>query len=100
MMMLKFGRIVNLDALEGLTTNKMIGELEQNLQQEVNKYDNAMATVEVSRNKQLNKHTHIYMYTCIGLINTSYMYQINSVLLLHLFIRKGSTVLVKSYCLL
>ena len=48
MMRLKFGRIVNLDALEGLTTNKMIGELEESLQEEENKYDIAMAKVEVS----------------------------------------------------
>ncbi len=60
-MRLKFGRIVNLDALEGLTTNKMIGELEQNLQEEVNGYDNAMATVEVGSNT--------YCITCTRLIS-------------------------------
>ena len=46
-MRLKFGRIVNLDALEGLTTNKMIGELEESLQTEQMKHDIAMARVEV-----------------------------------------------------
>ena len=46
-MMLKFGRIVNLDALEGLTTNKMIGELEDSLQQEERRHINAMGKAEV-----------------------------------------------------
>ena len=54
-MRLKFGRIVNLDALEGLTTNKMIGELEESLQTEQMKHDIAMATVEVGT----------YTYTCV-----------------------------------
>ena len=48
MMRLKFGRTVNLDALEGLTTNKMIGELEESLQNEERKYENAVAKLEVS----------------------------------------------------
>ena len=48
MMRLKFGRTVNLDALEGLTTNKMIGELEESLQNEERKYENAVAKLEVN----------------------------------------------------
>lgn len=61
MMMLKFGRIVNLDALEGLTTNKMIGELEDSLQQEETRHINAMNKSEVP--------TIMYMYMYLYIIH-------------------------------
>ena len=47
MMMLKFGRIVNLDALEGLTTNKLIGELELTLKEAEMKYEHSKLHLEV-----------------------------------------------------
>jgi WD40 repeat protein len=46
MMMLKFGRIVNLEALEGLTTNKLIGELEEVLKEENKKYEKSKKKIE------------------------------------------------------
>ena len=46
-MMLKFGRIVNLDALEGLTTNKLIGELELTLKEAEMKYEHSKLHLEV-----------------------------------------------------
>ena len=55
-MRLKFGRIVNIDALEGLTTNKMIGELEENLRQEERKHDIKMYMLEV----RLFQYFHCY----------------------------------------
>lgn len=47
MMMLKFGRIVNLDALEGLTTNKLIGELEQKIREQERQSDRRKRALEV-----------------------------------------------------
>lgn len=47
MMMLKFGRVVNLDALEGLTTNKLVGELEQTLNEMDMKYEGSKINLEV-----------------------------------------------------
>lgn len=48
MMMLKFGRVVNLEALEGLATNKLIGELEEQLQAQEAKLEKGKRMVEVS----------------------------------------------------
>ena len=56
-MHLKFGRIVNIDALEGLTTNKMIGELEEILRQEERKHDIKMYMLEV----RLFQYFHCYI---------------------------------------
>ena len=47
MMMLKFGRLVNLDALEGLTTNKLVGELEEALKKETEKYEKSKMQLQV-----------------------------------------------------
>lgn len=48
MMMLKFGRVVNLDALEGLTTNKLVGELEELLQKETVQYEKSKNRLQVN----------------------------------------------------
>ena len=66
MMMLKFGRVVNLDALEGLTTNKMIGELEQTLKEAERKYERAKCKLEVSF--VLFIYCHYGGYTCTGIL--------------------------------
>ena len=47
MMLLKFGRVVNLDALEGLTTNKLVGELEETLREMDKKYEKSKRRIEV-----------------------------------------------------
>ena len=51
MMMLKFGRVVNLDALEGLTTNKVINELEKKVRGQERAGDRQMRALEVSRER-------------------------------------------------
>lgn len=48
MMVLKFGRVVNLEALEGLATNKLIGELEDQLQAQEAKLEKERRTIEVN----------------------------------------------------
>ena len=53
MMMLKFGRVVNLDALEGLTTNKLISELEKKVRAQERGGDQQIAALEVSKAMQL-----------------------------------------------
>ena len=52
MMMLKFGRVVNLDALEGLTTNKVINELEKKVRGQERAGDRQMRALEVSRERE------------------------------------------------
>ena len=47
MMMLKFGRVVNLDALEGLGTNKLISELEAKLRGQEKQSDRQQKALEV-----------------------------------------------------
>lgn len=49
MMMLKFGRVVNLDALEGLTTNKLISELEGKLRAQEKQSDRQQKALEVRK---------------------------------------------------
>ena len=46
--MLKFDRVVNLEALEGLATNKLIGELEEQLQLQEAKLEKGKQMIEVS----------------------------------------------------
>ena len=53
MMMLKFGRVVNLDALEGLTTNKLISELDKKVRAHERGADHQIAALEVSKAMQL-----------------------------------------------
>ena len=48
MMVLKFGRVVNLEALEGLATNKLIGELEEQLQAQEAKSEKGRRMIGVS----------------------------------------------------
>ena len=76
MMMLKFGRVVNLDALEGLTTNKLIGELEQTLKEAERKYERAKHSLEVSfvllftvHKVQVEKLGHFWQNTLYCLSN-------------------------------
>ena len=47
MMVLKFGRVVNLEALEGLATNKLIGELEEQLEAQESKLEKGRRLIEV-----------------------------------------------------
>lgn len=56
-MVLKFGRVVNLEALEGLATNKLIGELEGKLWAQEGKLEKGKQTVEVGTPLLL----HVYM---------------------------------------
>ena len=53
-MLLKFGRVVNLDALEGLTTNKLVGELEETLKEMDKKYEKSKRRIEVCSHQDID----------------------------------------------
>ena len=46
-MLLKFGRIVDLDRLEGLSVNRIVQELQEQMQAMERKYSRGLAALEV-----------------------------------------------------